>query len=103
MITGCYEILPPVQTKRLFIRYGILEELLSDNGAQFMSLKLQTFLSSNGVKYIHFALHTLRLRPHAALGTVVRVSTLFLKVKRLHSVPEAIMLYCPAAASRVST
>lgn len=59
MATGYYEILSSVQTKRLFTGSGIPEELLSDNGAQFTPPKLQTFLNSNGMKYIHFVLHKL--------------------------------------------
>lgn len=73
MATGYYEILSPVQTKRLFTGCGIPEKLLSDNGVKFTSPKLQTFLSSNGMKCIHFVLHKL-----AANGLIQHFGQLFM-------------------------
>ena len=41
------------ELRRLFSRYGLPEQLVSDNGPQFASDEFQTFLKSNGVKHIH--------------------------------------------------
>ena len=38
--------------QRLFLTYGLLHQLVSDNGPQFNSEKFSTFLKENGVKHI---------------------------------------------------
>ena len=38
--------------KRLFTRYGLPEQLMSDNGPQFVSEEFETFMKRNGVKHI---------------------------------------------------
>ena len=37
--------------KNLFAKYGLVEEIVSDNGPQFTSYEFITFLLSNGVKH----------------------------------------------------
>jgi transposase InsO family protein len=39
----------------LFSMYGLPEELVSDNGPQFVAQEFETFLSSNGVKHVRSA------------------------------------------------
>lgn len=96
----------PGPTKTLFTGYGIPEEPLSDNGVQFMSLKLQTFLSSNGVNYIHFALYKL-----ATNGLIQHFGQLFCKHFLLESeeaercdsqLPDAPLSFCCVEGAHLS-
>ena len=45
------------ELRRLFSRYGLPEQLVSDNGPQFASDEFQTFLKSIGVKHIHLSIN----------------------------------------------
>ena len=38
--------------RNLFARFGIPEQIVSDNGAQFVSEEFQAFIKSNGIGYI---------------------------------------------------
>ena len=41
----------------LFARFGIPEEIVSDNGTQFVSEDFQAFIRSNGIRHITSALY----------------------------------------------
>ena len=41
--------------RHLFASYGLPEQVVSDNGPQFTSDELATFIQQNGVKHIHSA------------------------------------------------
>ena len=41
--------------RHLFAAYGLPEQVVSDNGPQFISEEFQTFLKGNGVKHIRSA------------------------------------------------
>ena len=41
------------ELRQLFSCYGLPEQVVSDNGPQFMSEEFNAFLKSNGVKHIH--------------------------------------------------
>ena len=43
------------QLRSLFASYGLPEQLVSDNGPQFVAEEFEYFLKSNGVKHIHSA------------------------------------------------
>ena len=43
------------ELRRLFSSYGLPEQLVSDNGPQFVSAEFATFLKENGVKHIRCA------------------------------------------------
>ena len=42
-----------IELRRLFSSYGLLDQVVSDNGPQFVSEEFKIFLKSNGVKRIH--------------------------------------------------
>lgn len=48
-----------VVLRRVFASFGLPEQLVSDNGPQFISREFAEFLSSNGVKHIRVALYHL--------------------------------------------
>ena len=39
--------------KHLFAKYGLPEQLVSDNGPQFTSAEFAHFMRANGIKHIH--------------------------------------------------
>ncbi len=41
----------------LFVCYGNPDQLVSDNGPQFISAQLATFLSMHGIEHIHTAIY----------------------------------------------
>ena len=41
--------------REMFARYGILQQLVSDNGPQFVSQQFDQFLALNGVRHIRTA------------------------------------------------
>ena len=43
------------ELRRLFSCYGLPEQLVSDNGPQFVSEEFRSFLKRNGVKHIRCA------------------------------------------------
>ena len=43
------------ELRKIFARYGLPEQLVSDNGPQFVSAEFTQFLKSNGVKHIKSA------------------------------------------------
>jgi len=38
--------------QEIFVRYGLLQQLVSDNGSQFVAEEFSLFLKLNGVKHI---------------------------------------------------
>jgi len=64
----------------MFARFGIPEQLISDNGLQFVSKELKKFMTTNGIKHI-------KCVPHhpSSNGTVERmVQTFKLALKADH-------------------
>ena len=45
------------ELRRVFAIHGLLEQIVSDNGAQFTSDLFQQFLKENGIKHVHSAPH----------------------------------------------
>ena len=54
----CFRLVPPLPSstievlRNLFARFGIPEQIISDNGAQFVSEEFQAFVRSNGIRHI---------------------------------------------------
>ena len=45
------------ELRKIFARFGLPEQLVSDNGPQFSSSEFTQFLKNNGVKHINSALY----------------------------------------------
>ena len=43
--------------KDVFLRYGLVNETVSDNGAQFVSHEFESFLYMNGIRHSRTALY----------------------------------------------
>lgn len=50
-----------VKLKEIFVIYGFLEIIVSDNGFNFISVEFENFFLKNGVKYIKVLLYYLVL------------------------------------------
>ena len=81
------------ELKKLFAQHGLREELVSDNGSQFIASELEEFMRSNGVKHTKCAPY----HP-ASNGQVERVVQILKTVLHKHTLDKSGVSQKPAIA-----